>query len=465
MREKHPMVRETMFAQLKDKTLFEQARSYAYSYMDNIYSQRVYPSQENLEGLAVFDEALPQQPQPAAETLRLLDEHGSPATVAQSGGRYFGFVNGSAVPVALAARWLSDVWNQNPALYVISPTVARLEQVCEQWVRELLDLPSETVAGFVSGTSIATMCGLAAGRYALLKSLGWDVSGDGLFGAPPIRVVVSQQAHSSVFKALALLGLGKRRVELIPADSEGRISVTHLPKLDSSCLIILQAGNVNSGSYDDFEHICKLAQDAGAWVHIDGAFGLWAAASPNKKHLTQGIEKANSWSVDGHKTLNSSYDCGIILCKSRDALVASMQATGDYIQYSQNRDNMLYIPDMSRRARAVELWATLRFLGRSGVAELVDGLCERATQFAEQLAINGFRVLNEVVFNQVLVACDTPDETKATLARIQASGECWCGGTTWRDEPAIRISVCSWATTSEDVDRSVKAFVEARASV
>ncbi len=465
MENKNRSIREIMFAQVKDKTLFEQVKSYAFAYMDNVNHRPVFPDLARIEKLSAFDEPLPEQPQSATEILRLLDVYGSPATVAQTGGRYFGFVNGNAVPVALAARWLSDIWNQNPALYVISPTAAKLEQVCESWMREVLNLPAETVAGFVSGTSIATLCGLAAGRYALLKNLGWDVNEDGLFGAPPIRVVVSQQAHGTVFKALALLGIGKKCLELIPADSEGRIDVAYLQKLDSSTLVILQAGNVNSGSFDNFEHICNLAQAAGAWIHIDGAFGLWAAASPTKKHLTQGIEKANSWSVDGHKTLNTSYDCGIILCKNRDALAASMQATGSYIQYSENRDNMLYTPDMSRRARAVELWATLRFLGHSGVAELVDGFCERATQFANQLGKNGFHVLNEVVFNQVLVSCDTPAETKATLAGIQASGECWCGGTVWQDKPAIRISVCSWATTSEDVDRSVKAFIKARNAV
>jgi glutamate/tyrosine decarboxylase-like PLP-dependent enzyme len=458
-------IRETMFAQIADKMLFEQAKSYAYAYMDEANRRRVFPDNEAIDKLAVFDEPLSQDPSLAAEILKLLDEVGSPATVAQTGGRYFGFVCGGAVPAALAARWLSDIWDQNPALNVISPAVAKLEQVCEQWVRDLLGLPSGTVAGFVSGTSIATMCGLAAGRYSILKDQGWDVNANGLFGAPPVRVVVSQQAHGTVFKALALLGLGRDRVELIPADSEGRLDTAHLPKLDSSTLVILQAGNVNSGSFDDFEQICGLAQSAGAWVHIDGAFGLWAAASPNKKYLTKGIEKADSWSVDGHKTLNTPYDCGIILCKNRDALVASMQATGAYIQYGENRDSMLYTPDMSRRARAVELWATLRFLGRTGIAELVDGLCDCAAQFAEQLSANGFRVLNKVVFNQVLVACDTPAETEATLARIQASGECWCGGTSWQDKPAIRISVCSWATTSDDVARSVQTFIRARDAV
>jgi glutamate/tyrosine decarboxylase-like PLP-dependent enzyme len=451
-----------MFAQIADKMLFEQAKSYAYAYMDVVNRRRVFPDEDALGKLAAFDEPLPQHPQPATEILKQLDTYGSPATVAQTGGRYFGFVNGNAVPVALAARWLSDIWDQNPALYVISPIVAKLEQVCEQWVSDILGLPPETAAGFVSGTSIATMCGLAAGRYAILKNIGWHVNEDGLFGAPPIRVVVGRQAHGTVFKALALLGLGKNRVELVPADSEGRFDATCLPELDSRTLVILQAGNVNTGSFDDFEQICRLAQSAGSWIHIDGAFGLWAAASPQKKHLTNGMEKADSWSVDGHKTLNTPYDCGIILCKHRDALAASMQAAGAYIQYSENRDSMLYTPDMSRRARAVELWATLRFLGRTGVAELVDGLCERATQFAEQLAENGFRVLNEVVFNQVLVACDTPAETEATLAGIQNAGECWCGGTNWQDKPAIRISVCSWATTSDDVDRSVRAFIKAR---
>ena len=464
MKNKPPSIRDTMFAQVADKMLFDQARSYAYAYMDKVNRRSVFPDQEAVDKLAFFEEPLPRHSQPATEILKQLDAYGSPATVAQTGGRYFGFVNGNAVPVALAARWLSDIWDQNPALYVISPIAAKLEQICEQWVRDLLGLPSETVAGFVSGTSVATMCGLAAGRYAILKNQGCDVNKDGLFGAPPIRVVVGQQAHSSVFKALALLGLGRNRVELVPADSEGRLDGKYLPGLDSNTLVILQAGNVSSGSFDDFEEVCSLAQSAGAWVHIDGAFGLWAAASPNKKHLTRGIEKADSWSVDGHKTLNTSYDCGIVLCRNRDSLVASMQATGDYIQYSENRDGMLYTPDMSRRARSVELWATLRFLGRTGVAELVDGLCERAAQFAAQLAKNGFRILNEVVFNQVLVACNTPAETQGTLAGIQASGECWCGGTSWQDKPAIRISVCSWATTSDDVDRSVQAFIKARSN-
>nr|HMQ55665.1 aminotransferase class V-fold PLP-dependent enzyme [Anaerolineae bacterium] len=364
-------LREQMQGQLADKALFEQAKAYAYAYLDTLPHRPVFPPPEALEALTVFDEALPESPQAGAEVLHQLDTYGSPATVAQTGGRYFGFVNGSVITTALAARWLADTWDQNPALYVISPIVAKLEQVCERWLADLLGLPPQTAAGFVGGTSMATLCGLAAARYALLKRVGWEVNADGLFGAPPFRVVVNEQAHGTVFKALALLGLGKNRVELVPADAQGRLDPAHLPALDSNTLLILQAGNVNTGAFDAFEELCEQANQAGAWVHIDGAFGLWAAASRHKQALTRGIAKADSWAVDGHKTLNTPYDCGIVLCRHRDALVAAMQASGAYIQYSQDRDGMLYVPDMSRRARAVELWATLKYLGRSGVEELV----------------------------------------------------------------------------------------------
>ncbi|MEM7346515.1 MAG: aminotransferase class V-fold PLP-dependent enzyme [Chloroflexota bacterium] len=465
MKDETPSIREMMFAQLVEKSLFEQAKSYAYEYVDQVRDRSVFPSDEVLDQLAIFDEPVPQTPQSGEEILDLLNTYGAPATLPQTGGRYFGFVNGNAVPTALAAKWLSDVWDQNGALHVMSPITAKLEEVCERWATELLGLPSETAAGFVGGTSIATLCGLAAGRYALLKKAGWDVNADGLFNAPPIRVVISQQAHSSVFKALALLGFGKNQLEMVPADDQGRIDPAQLPDLDSTTLLLLQAGNVNTGAFDDFDQICTIAQEAGAWVHIDGAFGLWAAASPHTKYLTQGLEKADSWSVDGHKTLNTPYDCAIVLCRDRSALLGAMQATAAYIHYGEHRDSMLYTPDMSRRARAIELWATLRFLGVTGLAEMIDNLCEGATQFSEQLADHGFNILNDVVFNQVLVACDTPEQTQATLAAVQASGECWCGGTSWQGDPAIRISVCSWATTPEDVERSVAAFVKARASV
>jgi glutamate/tyrosine decarboxylase-like PLP-dependent enzyme len=442
--------------------LLDQAAGYAREYIDGIPNQRVVPGDEALAKLSTFDEGFPGEPADAQALLAQLHQYGSPATSAQIGGRYFGFVNGGAVPAAVAARWLADVWDQNAAMHVISPIASKLEQVCERWLKEIFGLPDETVIGLVGGTSTATMCGLAAARYSILKRQGWEVNEQGLMGAPTFRVVASEGAHGTVFKALALLGIGRQQVELIPMDDQGRIVVDRLPELDANTLLILQAGNVNTGAFDQFEVI--QPQLNGAWVHIDGAFGLWAAASPEYQHLTRGIAAADSWSVDGHKTLNTPYDCGIVLCKHPQALVSAMQASGDYLVFSEQRDGMLYGPDMSRRARSIELWATLKYLGRSGLAEMIDGLCERAAEFGERLQGHGFRVLNDVVFNQVLIAGRTPAETEATLANVQASGRMWCGGSTWNGEPAIRISVCSWATTSDDVVESVAALVAARAA-
>ncbi len=455
-------LQEKMYAQAVDRSIFEQAKSHAFEYMDGVFERNVFPTEAALANLSAFDERLPLEPGDPAAMLRMLHEYGSPATVAHTGGRYFGLVVGSVFPAVLAAKWLADVWDQLAVLYVSSPIVAKLEGVCEKWLVELLGLPGECVAGFVSGTSMATLCGIAAGRYEILRRAGWDVNSQGLFGAPEIRVVVGAEAHGTVFKALALLGLGKDRVELVPVDDQGRMIPGRMPGLDERTLVIAQAGNVNSGAFDPLDPICDRARAAGAWVHIDGAFGLWAAASSSKRHLVQGMEKADSWSVDGHKTLNTPYDSGIVLCKNRDALVSAMQASGSYIAYSENRDGMLYTPEMSRRSRAIELWATLKTIGRNGVEELVDGLCQRAGQAAEQLAAEGFHVLNDVVFNQVLVTCDSLEQTVATMKNLQQSGVCWCGGARWHDQPVIRLSVCSWATTADDIERTVAAFARAR---
>lgn len=442
--------------------LLDQAKAYAAAYLQQVNEQRVFPDDAALRALDHFDEDVPQGVGDAQAILRSLNDYGAPATSVHVGGRYFGFVNGGILPIGLAARWLSDAWDQNAGLHLTSPIAAKLEQISEKWVVDLLGLPTDTAMGVVTGTSTATLCGLVAGRNALLKRRGWDVNTQGLFGAPPIRVVMGAHAHGTVKRALALIGMGHGTVEIVPVDEQGRMDPAQLPALDDRTLLILQAGNVNSGAFDDFTFLCQRANEAGAWVHIDGAFGLWAAASPSTRHLTAGIELADSWSVDGHKTLNTPYDCGLVLCKDRAALTAAMQASGDYIHYSDERDNMLYTMDMSRQARGVALWATLKFLGREGVASLVDRLCEHAVLFSQELQASGFRVPNEVVFNQVIVACDHADVTEATLRHIQASGECWCGGSKWFGEPVIRISVCNWMTTPADVRRSVAAFVKAR---
>jgi glutamate/tyrosine decarboxylase-like PLP-dependent enzyme len=453
---------QSLRRQNHDKAIFDQAVRYAYDYMDTVAGRNVFPSEEALNRLAELDEPLPDRPQDVSQILRTLHQIGSPATVAQTGGRYFGFVNGNIIPGSLAARWLADTWDQNAALEIISPIAAKLEHLCEGWLVDLFGLPRGTAAGFVSGTSIATMCGLLAGRNTLLGRQGWDVIEQGLFGAPPVRVVLSEEAHGSVTKALAILGIGRQNIEWVPADRQGRLDPAHLPPLDDNTLLVLQAGNVNSGSFDPFAALCTAAREAGAWVHVDGAFGLWAAACQETEHLTQGIELADSWSVDAHKTLNAPYDGGVILCRDRSALVNALQAGGAYIHFGEQRDGMLYTPEMSRRARGIELYALIKTLGSQGIDQMVGRLCRNARLFATELAQRDFRILNDVVFNQVAVACGDPDLTQRTLNLIQESRECWCGGSTWQGEPVIRISVCSWSTTAEDVMRSVQAFADAR---
>lgn len=460
--ENSPIVSDHLREQALDLALFEKAKSYAVDYLRNVLAQPVTPGKTALDGLNAFREPLQPEYGNPNEILDKLHLYGSPATVAQTGGRYFGFVNGGAVPAALASKWMADVWDQNAAVYVISPIASVLEEVCEKWITNLLKLPDGTAAGFVGGSSTATLCGLAAGRNYLLEQLGYDVSKKGLFNAPEIRVVLGEGAHSTVFKALSILGLGSERLIKVPMDSQGRMIPEAVPELDRQTLLILQAGNVNSGSFDNFELLCQKARKTGAWVHIDGAFGLWAAASSELSHLAKGIELADSWSVDAHKTLNAPYDNGIILCRNREALVSALHMTGSYIIYSENRDGMLYTPDMSRRARIVELWATLKSLGQNGVSELVEDLHHKAKYFASELEKNGFSILNEVCFNQVLVSNGNSEQTEKMLKLVQDSQECWCGGAKWENQSVIRISVCSYRTTYEDIDRSVKAFVKAR---
>lgn len=455
-------LQEKMFHEMEQKDIFRQAQKYAFDYADNVLERNVYPTPDAIADLDKFVEELPESTGNAAEVLEQLNQYGTPVSVAQTGGRYFGFVNGGVIPVSLAARWLSDFWDQNTALYVMSPIAAKLEEVSETWLRELLGLPEKFVAGFVSGSSLAIFCGLAAARYRIFQNNDWDINKKGFYSAPKIRVVAGRQAHGTVIKAIALLGFGIDNIEWVETDTQGRIIPSEIPELDESTILILQAGNVCSGAFDSFDVICEKGNKANAWVHIDGAFGLWVAASSRINHLTKGMEKANSFSVDGHKTLNTPYDSGIVLCNDKEALTHALHASGSYIAYSENRDGMFYTPEMSRRARVIELWAALKYLGKEGVDELVSGLHRRAIQIGQELKAENFQILNDVVFNQVLVACDTDEITNQTMQHIQASGECWVGGASWGGKSVIRISICSWATTEDDITRSVSAFVSAR---
>ena len=442
--------------------LLDQAHRHAADYVDGLRHRSIFPTPAALDGLADFDEPLPSGPNPPAEVLATLHRLGSPATVVQTVGRYFGFVDGGALPVGIAARWLADVWDQNTAQYVMSPVASRLEEVCEAWVVDLLSLPGGTAAGFVCGTTLANFSALCAGRNELLRRRGWDVAKKGLQGAPGLRVFAGDDAHASVFKVVSLLGMGTECVELVPTDDQGRMIPEQIPDLVEGALVITQAGNVNSGAFDPIGAVCDRVHRVGSWVHVDGAFGLWAGASPDLRPLYQGCERADSWSVDAHKTLNVPYDSGIVLCRDRAALTSAFEASGAYFQWTDRREGMRYTPTMSRRARCVELWAVLKSLGRSGVAALVDRLVEHARLFAVRLQEEGFGVRNEVVFNQVLISCENDVVTRKTLEHVQSSGECWCGGSAWNGEAVIRISVCDSSTTFADVECSVTAFVRAR---
>jgi len=423
-------------------------------YVKQVDNMRVFPDGEAIRNLSMFDEDLSEEPEKASVILSKLDKYGSPATVAQTGGRYFGFVCGGILPTALCSKLIADAWDQNSALFVLSPIASKMEQVCEKWLRDLLRLPNDTVAGFVSGSSVAILCGLLAGRNYLLNNMGYDVTKEGLFNAPQIKVVVSEEAHSTVIKALSIIGLGNARIIKIPSDEQGRIRADKINELDDKTLLILQAGNVNSGAFDDFASICKNAKEKGAWIHVDGAFGLWAAASEKMSHLIKGMELADSWSADGHKTLNAPYDNGIILCRHKEVLVNAMHMTGSYIIYNENRDGMLYTPEMSRRARGIDLWATLKGLGKKGVAELVEELHSKAEYFSQLLEEGGLQILNDVVFNQVLVHFENDSKTEALIKRVQESGVCWLGGAKWSGKSVMRISVCSYKTSYEDIEKS-----------
>lgn len=448
-----------LFRELDERDAFEHAFAEAMTYLDSLAEANVFPTDEALAGLSAFDEELPTEPMPAIEVVEMLARHGAPATTTQLGGRYFGFVTGSATPAGLAAKILATYWDQNAAMAVMSPVTARLEAVVESWLAELFGLPIGTAVGFVSGTAVANFAGLAAGRYRLLKRLGWDVNAEGLFGAPRLRVITSEHAHSAVHRAMAMLGFGDAIVERVPVDDQGRLIAAELPALDGHNIVILQAGNVNSGSFDPLAEVCAVAREAGAWVHVDGAFGLWAAVSRELAHLIEGLDLADSCATDGHKTLNTPYDSGVVICRDREALAAAFSASGSYFVMSEQRDGFLFTPDMSRRSRVIELWATLKSLGTSGLDDLVSGLHRRAVQFAEEIADKpGFVVLNDVVFNQVLVACETNAITTATMRRVQELRECWAGGSQWFGRTVIRISVSSWMTTSEDITRSVDSF-------
>ncbi len=445
--------------------LLRDAAARAIRYRREVGNRPVWPGAAAVEALGRLDEALPATRQDDASVLAFLDEVASPATVATSGGRYFGFVIGSSLPATLAANWLAGAWDQNAGGVIQSPAAARLEEVATQWMLDVLGLPDGCGAGFVTCATIANFSALAAARHALFARKGWDVDTRGLFGAPPITVVVGEEVHVSVLKALGLLGLGRDRVVRVPVDDQGRMRADALPPLDDHTILCIQAGNVNTGAFDPADAIVPQAQRAGAWVHVDGAFGLWAAATPARAHLLAGFAGADSWATDAHKWLNVPYDSGIVFVREPQHLRGAMSTSAAYLVRGERRDPYDYTPEFSRRARGVEVWAALRSLGREGLADLVERSCRHASRFADGLRDAGFAILNDVVINQVLVSFGDPEMTRQVIAAIQADGTCWVGGTVWQGHTAMRISVSSWATTDDDVERSLAAMVRVAGEV
>jgi glutamate/tyrosine decarboxylase-like PLP-dependent enzyme len=443
----------------RSKDALELAAECARRYLLGVGEGRVGPSEAASLALSKLHEPFPSAPCDPRQAIALLDEIGSPATVATTGGRYFGYVIGGMLPAALAANWLAGAWNQNVALRAMSPVAAELEEIVLGWICEALELPRDCAGGLVTCATMANFSALLAARYALLAREGWDVNENGMFGAPSIEIVVGAEVHASILKALSLAGFGRKRVTMVAADGQGRMRADQLPRLSPRTVVCLQAGNVNTGAFDRAREICAIAKRQGAWVHVDGAFGLWARVSPRYKELTEGFELADSWATDAHKWPNVGYDSGVVLVRDGDALRKSMGISAAYLEPGARREPMYHTPESSRRARGVELWAALKSLGRSGLCALIERTCAHAQRFARELRIAGFEVLNEVEINQLLVSFGRPETTREVIRRVQAEGTCWCGGTVWQGKAAMRISVSSWATTDADVERSIQAII------
>ena len=453
------------------RDLLRETADLAADFLESLPERPVFPRVTVDELRARLGGPLPEEPRNPREVVAELAAAGAGGAVAIPSGRYFGFVIGGALPASLAADWLTSAWDQNAGLYVGGPAASVVEEVAGAWLAELLRLPAHASVAFVTGTQMAHVTVLAAARHHVLAAHGWDVESDGLRGAPPIRVVAGAKRHVTVNRALRLLGLGTGSIVEVPADDQGRMRPDVLRdalRAGGPTIVCAQAGEVNTGAFDPLGEIADAAVEAGAWLHVDGAFGLWAAASPKLAHLVAGAERADSWAVDGHKWLNVPYDSGIAFCARPEVHRAAISATAEYLVRAEAggpRDQVDWTPEFSRRARGFTVYAAIRSLGRQGIADLIDRCYDHARRFAEELAaLPGAAILNEVVLNQVLLRCETDERTAEVLRAVQESGEAWMSGTTWQGRAAIRISVSNWSTTDDDVDRTVATFARAAAS-
>jgi len=444
----------------QSRELLEDAARFGIRYREDSVDRRVKPSPEAVANVERFIEPLPEAGMPDKAVLSLLDDIGSPATVTMTGPRFFGFVIGGSLPVTVASNWLATAWDQNVVMHEVTPATATLERVAMNWLIELFGLPGESAASFVTGATVANFTALAAARNRVYSDIGWNVEADGLIGAPPVTLLVGEEAHPTLMKSLGLLGFGRGTAIQVPVDGQGRMDVSKLPQIKGPTIVCTQAGNLNTGAFDPVGDICDAVRPHGAWVHVDGAFGLWAAASPRLQHLCAGVQRADSWATDAHKWLNVPYDSGVAIVRDAGALKSAMSITADYLlTETEFRNPSDFTPELSRRARGVDVWAAFKALGRKGVAEMIERCCSNARRFADRLRAAGYVVLNDVVLNQVLVSFGDDATTRAIIAAVQEDGTCWCGATVWQGHTAMRISVCNWSTTTSDVDASLDAIL------
>jgi len=440
--------------------LLDKAKSYAEDFLKNMNTEKIQVSDENRKKLHALDFKLQNEQVNEEEVIDKLNALISPATMKMTSSKFFGFVIGGAYPVSIASNWLSTVWDQNSGLELTTPGTAKVEEISAQWMLKILGLPAKSATAFVTGATVANFTALAAARNKVFKNAGWDVEADGLIGAPELQIIISEESHPTVYKSLAMLGLGRNRVTKVPTDDQGRMDLKHFPTIEENSIIITQAGNINSGACDPIGEICDLAASKNTWVHVDGAFGLWARASSQHKHLLVGIEKADSWATDAHKWLNVPYDSGLAFVKHEHALKAAMAITASYLPTENaGRNPSDYTPELSRRARGVDIYAVLHHLGISGLEALIDRCCACARQFADGFIQAGYTVMNEVVLNQVVIDFGSEKINLAIIDQVQKDGTCWVGQTIWKGTTAMRISVSNWQTDSEDVKQSLEVIL------
>jgi glutamate/tyrosine decarboxylase-like PLP-dependent enzyme len=447
----------------ESRDLLRRTAEIAADYLESLDERPVFPRTTPDELREALGGPLPEEPLDPGEVVDELAEAAEPGVVAIGSGRYFGFVIGGALPAALAADWLTTAWDQNAGLYAGGPSASVVEQVTRDWLLDLLGLPGESSIGFVTGTQMAHVTGLAAARFHALDGVGWDVNHQGLAGAPPIRVLVGEKRHVTIDRALRLLGLGAPTA--VAADDQGRMKPQALREAlgEGPTIVCAQAGEVNTGAFDPLPEIADACEEFGAWLHVDGAFGIWAAVSPRLRHLVSGLERADSWTTDAHKWLNVPYDSGIVLCAHPESHRNAMTVSASYLIQDEGarrvRDQVDWVPEFSRRARGFAVYAALRSLGRSGLVDLVERCCEAASRFGEAIAgLDGVELLNEVVLNQVLFRFETDERTDEVLAEVQRDGRIWLSGTTWDGRKAIRVSVSNWQTGDEEIELAVDQF-------